>query len=236
MNGFELFGPAHIVWLIICAVSIAAVVAVSGKKDSLFQLRLSWILAIAAIALHFLESGFRILEGSYGIDTLPLHLCALTSYMVIIHRLHPNRVTGELLFCPGTAAALSALIAPDWTGYAPFSVLSLAGFLSHLLIILYVLHAMRTGMITPSVRHWPIPVLYLAAYAAVMIPFDKYFHVNYGFLNGPSPGSVLVPMANLFGNGIGYYLGFAVLVLAGILASYGLLGLIRRFMISPDAP
>lgn len=227
MNGFELFGKEHMIWLGIAAASIAAALIAGrfsqpGKDRNASPLTAGRVLGICTLLLHLFESAFRIFEGSYGPDTLPLHICAITSYLVFAHCLRPGRILGEILFCPGIAGALCALLFPDWTGYAPFSVMSFTGFLSHIAIIAYVLYAIRAGVITPSVRRCWIPVLFLAAYAAVMVPFDRYFHMNYGFLNNPSPGSVLVPLAQVFGFGTGYYVGYALLVIAGIALSYGI--------------
>ena len=222
MTGFELFGKEHLIWLAATVVSIAAVYALNHPLDTHARRNLSRALAWLTLLAHLAESGFRIHEGTYGIDTLPLHICALTSYLVFIHRRRHGEALGEILFCPGIAGALCALLAPDWTYYPPFSFMSAVGFISHIAIILYILQAIWSGYIKLSISRAYIPVLFLAAYAMVMIPFDRHFNVNYGFLNGPSPGSVLVPLAEKLGYGTGYYLGYALIVTAGILVSYGL--------------
>lgn len=225
MTGFELFGKAHLIWLAISIICIALIYVLNRRLDERARLRLSWALAWLTLLSHLAESGFRMHEGSYGMDTLPLHICALTSYLVFLHRIRPRRSLGEILFCPGIAGALSALLAPDWTYYPPFSFMSSIGFIAHIAIILYILQAIWSRSITPSIKKAYIPVLFLAVYALIMIPFDRHFNVNYGFLNGPSPGSILVPLAQRFGYGLGYYAGYALLVLAGILISYGLYAL-----------
>ena len=226
MTGFELFGKAHLIWLTISVICIALIYVLNRRVDERARLRLSWGLAWLTLLSHLAESGFRIHEGSYSIYTLPLHICALTSYLVFIHRIRPRRPLGEILFCPGIAGALAALLAPDWTYYPPFSFMSAIGFIAHIAIILYILQAIWSRSITPSIKRAFIPVRFLAVYALVMIPFDRHFNVNYGFLNDPSPGSILVPLAERFGYGLGYYVGYALLVLAGILISYALYALL----------
>ena len=268
MNGFKLYGKEHLLWLLITLLCIAALFFVnnrtgigssadgvphSGRADAKTPLHLLRALAVCSLLFHLLESGFRICEGSYGIDTLPLHICSISSYLVFIHMLlswrsarevsaspagiageasassgsagrhaplTPQTIIGEILFCPGIAGSLCALLAPDWTAYPAFSFISTVSFLSHIAIILYVIRAVRVRLITPAAGRAYIPVLYLAAYALVMIPLDRHFHVNYGFLNYPSPGSVLEPLSDIFGSGAGYYLGYSLLVLTGIAASY----------------
>ena len=131
---------------------------------------------------------------------------------------------------PLEAGALAALLAPDWTYYPPFSFMSAIGFIAHIAIILYILQAIWSRLITPSIKRAYIPVQFLAVYALIMIPFDRHFNVNYGFLNDPSPGSILVPLAERFGYGLGYYVGYALLVLAGILISYALCALLTKLL------
>ena len=230
MTGFELFGKAHLIWLAIAVICIVLVYALNRRLDERARLRLSWALALLTLLTHLAESGYRIHEGSYNIYTLPLHICALTSYLVFFHRIRPRCASGEVLFCPGIAGALAALLAPDWTYYAPFSFMSAIGFIAHIAIILYILQAIWSRLITPSIKRAFIPVQFLAVYALIMIPFDRHFNVNYGFLNDPSPGSILVPLAERFGYGLGYYVGYALLVLAGILISYALCALLTKLL------
>ncbi len=266
MNGFELFGQEHIVWLLIGATGIAVACAAGARvrvdKTDVCERTAGYnvwagVLAIIVLASHLLESGWRIADGSYGVDTLPLHICSISAYLTVIHYLagrhfsgHADeelcagqtsgsitgrasaqtisRVTGELIFCPGIAGALCALIFPDWTMYAPFSVISAASFISHTAIMMYAIFAIRVRQIRPSIRRIHIPVIFLAVYAALMIPFDRAFDVNYGFLNGPSPGSFLTAIAGRFGTGAAYYMIYALIVLAGIFMSYGICYMIRR--------
>ena len=127
-------------------------------------------------------------------------------------------ILSELLFFPFLPGAICALLFPDWTMYPPYSFFSAAGFLVHGAIIIYILLCLDERIIAPSVRRWPIPIAFLVLYAGIMIPFDRAFGVNYGFLNTASPGSPLVWLADTFGAGIGYYAsyGAAVIVVMGM--------------------
>ena len=227
MKGFSLFEAAHIWWLISSAVIVAAAAVAGRIADRETNLRISRWLAVAVIFFHFAECVHRMHIGTYGINALPLHICAISSYMVIIHTFRPNRILGELLFCPGIIGAIAAMLYPNWTEYAPLSIMSITCFLAHVFIIAYALHAIIIGLITPSVRRWYIPVIYSAVYAACIIPFDKHFHMNFGFLAGPSPGSPLVALAEVFGYGTGYYVGYALITVTGVFLCYGIYYLIR---------
>ena len=195
MDAFSLFGTEHIIWLIACAVLL--LLSLTASRGSAVFVR---AVAVIAVSFHLIQCAFRIYEGSYDLYTLPIHICAISSYFTLIHALTGSAIIGEILFFPGLPGAICALIWPDWTMYRPFGVLSITGFLSHIAIVIYVLTAIRAGMIRPSLKKSYIPVMFIALYSVLIIPFDKHFHANYGFLNVPSPGSVLEIIAKIFGS------------------------------------
>ena len=251
-TGFSLFGSVHLFWIAVCILLTAFILHAKVSPR---------VIALSALLLHLLQCADRMLNGTYGMDTLPLHICSISTYLVFIHgfcfignpveehdpgrrlpesvsanapcsrrRLSPREIIGEILFFPGLPGAFAAILFPNWTDAHPFSVLSLTGFLSHLAIGLYVLAAIRNGTLRPSLRHSYVPVLFLALYAAVMIPYDRHFLMNYGFLYGPSPGSPLVFIAEIFGYGAGYYIGYALLAALAMLLCYGLAAFARTFL------
>jgi uncharacterized membrane protein YwaF len=162
-------------------------------------------------------------KGMYSKYTLPLHICSLASYAVFAHMLFAEKsvILSELLFFPFLPGAMCALLFPDWTMYSPCSFFSSAGFLVHGAIAIYILLCLDERIIAPSVRRWPIPIAFLVLYAGIMLPFDRAFAVNYGFLNTVSPGSPLVWLANTFGAGIGYYASYGGVVLGVMAVWYG---------------
>lgn len=172
--------------------------------------------AFAALFLQVIQAVYRIALGVYDVGTLPLHICSIASYAVFLHCLlrKPPKWFSEILFFPLLPGAMCAIVFPDWTHYPAFSFMSCAGFLVHGSIVLYVFLRMADGTVCPSpARAWA-PALFLADYACVMIPFDRHFNVNYGFLAAPSPGSPLMFIADVFGTGAGYLFGFGLLVFA----------------------
>ena len=222
MEGFTMFGPEHIVWLFTCLILSALILIINKKNAEAGNERLVSAIAFITLLLHLIQCAFRIFEGSYDLYTLPLHVCAISSYLSLIHSRTKSKTAGEILFFPGLPGALCALIWPDWTMYPPFGVLSATGFLAHVFIVIYVLTAMQQKTLEPSVKRIYVPVIFLAVYAAVIIPFDRHFHANYGFLNVPSPGSVLEIIAKIFGYGKGYYAGYALLAVSVMIICYGI--------------
>ena len=232
MTGFETFGPEHLLWLVILAaagtVLYRAAFAKSGQNGTVLTERVMLAAAVLPVLGRVLPAFYEIRKGIYGPDSLPLHVCSMAGYGCLVHFVLSHKayrsfqVLSELLFFPGLPGALLALLFPGWGWCRPFSFLSICEFLGHGGIVLYVLLRLRDGGICPRLQRAWIPVLFCAVYALVMIPFDKMTGMNYGFLLFPSPDSPLSGIAALAGTGIGYYAGYALLVLGIMAASYAL--------------
>lgn len=232
MTGFETFGPEHLLWLVILAaagtVLYRAAFAKSGQNGTVLTERVMLAAAVLPVLGRVLPAFYEIRKGIYGPDSLPLHVCSMAGYGCLVHFVLSHKayrsfqVLSELLFFPGLPGALLALLFPGWGWCRPFSFLSICEFLGHGGIVLYVLLRLRDGGICPGLQRAWIPVLFCAVYALVMIPFDKMTGMNYGFLLFPSPDSPLSGIAALAGTGIGYYAGYALLVLGIMAASYAL--------------
>ena len=247
MTGFETFGPEHLIWLVILAAAGTALYRAAfvqnGQENTAWRERVMLAAAVLPVLGRVLPALYEIRKGIYGPDSLPLHVCSMAGYGCLLHfvlcrrafhsaggdraaltegRLTALQILSELLFYPGLPGALLALLFPGWGWCRPFSFLSICEFLGHGGIVLYVLLRLRDGGICPRLQRAWIPVLFCAVYALVMIPFDKMTGMNYGFLLFPSPDSPLSGIAALTGNGIGYYAGYALLVLGIMAASYAL--------------
>ena len=232
MTGFETFGPEHLLWLVILAsagaVLFRAASVQNGQGRNVMTERVMLAAAVLPVLGRVLPAVYEIRKGIYGPDSLPLHVCSMAGYGCLVHFVLSHKayrsfqVLSELLFFPGLPGALLALLFPGWGWCRPFSFLSICEFLGHGGIVLYVLLRLRDGGICPRLQRAWVPVLFCAVYALVMIPFDKMTGMNYGFLLFPSPDSPLSGIAALTGNGIGYYAGYALLVLGIMAASYAL--------------
>ena len=232
MTGFETFGPEHLLWLVILAAAGAVLYRAASVQNGHHGTALTERVMLAAAVLpvlgRVLPAFYEIRKGIYGPDSLPLHVCSMAGYGCLVHFVLSHKayrsfqVLSELLFFPGLPGALLALLFPGWGWCRPFSFLSICEFLGHGGIVLYVLLRLRDGGICPGLQRAWIPVLFCAVYALVMIPFDKMTGMNYGFLLFPSPDSPLSGIAALAGTGIGYYAGYALLVLGIMAASYAL--------------
>ena len=224
MSGFDFLGTQHILWLLILIITGAAAVR-------FFPARGRTIGAVLAILGRILPGLYEIGKGTYGLSSLPLHVCAMAGYGCFLHRMLTSGKThnendalittlSELLFFPGLPGAVLALLFPGW-GYLPaFSFLSTCEFLGHFGIVLYVLASIKEKALSPSRKRAFIPVCFCVLYFAVMLPFDLATGMNYGFLLQPAPDSPLSWIAGVTGGGVGYYVLYALIVLVAMGVCY----------------
>ncbi|MBQ7536055.1 MAG: YwaF family protein [Stomatobaculum sp.] len=243
MTGFETFGREHLLWLFLLSAAGALVYrclpdgnrpeAVSppdGKPRTARRVLLA--AALLPVLGRVLPGLYEIRKGSYGLASLPLHVCSMAGYGCLLHflltEIYPagsgkgtaRQALSELLFFPGLPGAGLALLFPGWGWCAPFSFLSICEFLGHWGIVLYVLLRIRDGGIRPSPKRAWIPILFCAGYICMMLPFDRMTGMNYGFLLLPAPDSPLSGIAGVAGNGAGYYAGYVLLLLGLMAACY----------------
>ena len=212
MTGFETFSAGHLIWLAICTLIAAAELVILKKTAEDRSSAFFRVSACAVFILHILESLYRIYEGSFDIGTLPLHLCAIAAYLIPVHTVFPCRFLSAALFCPCLPGSIAAILFPDWTAYPPFSPLSILGFLSHTAIAAHIAALIAGGRYKPSFRDLPLSAVFLALYAAVILPFDMRFGTNYGFMLYPVGGTPLTLLAEIGGNGAGYRIAYMVFI------------------------
>ncbi len=218
--GFALFSPGHGAYLFLCALLAGALCLAFRRGDRRRRRRLRLAAAGAAVCLELLRALTLVLSGAYGLDRLPLHLCSLANYLLLVHALGGGELLGQFLaaFClPGAAAAL---LLPDWNYYPLFNWMTLCCFLLHALTVGYTLMLMAGGELRPEPRRAPACLGLMLALAAPVYIFNKLAGTNYMFLNWPPERTPLAWFAFL--GRPGYLLGYLPLIAAVWLPLYGL--------------
>ncbi len=212
--GFGLFSAAHFVWLILSAACIVAVSICYKRAAAASRRRMRRSVASLILGIELVKTAFLICMDEYDIGRLPLHLCGLAVYLEFIHSLRDQPADGffsQFLFAFCMPGAVFALIFPDWVGYPLLSFMTFAGFLLHMLVVLYVVMQLCGGDIVPSFRRLPVCALIMLLICVPVFFFDRLTYTNYMFLNYPSPGSPLEWFSFL--GRPGYLLGYIPLAL-----------------------
>lgn len=205
--GFGLFSAQHFEWLLICAALGTALCLVYRRlgRDKRRTMRI--LTGCAVLLCELLKTGNLIIQGTFSIYYLPLHLCGIAVFITFFHCLHPDETAGNLLYSTCMPGALFAIVFPDWTMFPAFCYHSIVGFTVHTLIVAYPLMLVLGGDLRPSVRKLPRCLLILVCIAIPVYIFDRLFSANYMFLLEPAAGSPLEWFASLLGVP-GYLLGY----------------------------
>ena len=190
-EGFEAFGPEHIIWLAVLISAGAAVCAAYKKADKNTRRCIRRAAAWGALGIELLRAALLAAAGEYNIGRLPLHLCAMAVYICALHAWRGGELTGQCLYAFCMPGAAFALIFPDWGYYPALHFMSASSFVIHGLIVTYVIMQAAAGDIIPDVRKCPQCLGLMLALALPVYVFDMVTGTNYMFLNRPSPGSPL---------------------------------------------
>lgn len=205
--GFPLFGRIHLAWLCTDLALTVLLCLLYRRLPAEQRGRARRSFGCCVLLLELLRAANLLLQGTYSVYYLPLHLCGIAVFLTLRHALQPGPLLGNLLYSTCMPGALFALLFPDWTAFPPFSYHSLVSFLIHMLLTAYPLMLLFAGELRPDVRYLPRCFLALVGMAVPVYLFDRVFHANYMFLLQPAPGSPLEWFAALLGVP-GYLLGY----------------------------
>jgi uncharacterized membrane protein YwaF len=228
--GFRLFGIGHLLWL---AGLILAAIVLSGfykhmKAEN--RPRVRKFFALSLLVFELLKDLAVFCTGDFRAEYLPLHLCSLAIFALLIDAFCPRqKLSGQMIayaFMPGTVAAL---LFCNWTEYPFLSFMNIQNFVYHGWIFFYFLLRYRAGEIRPRyLGIWgTTAILSLLIYP--LFRFNRAFGTNFMFLNEASPGSPLVPLWNIFGTRFGH-IGYILSVIVVALAVFHGLYALYRFL------
>ena len=211
-QGFGVFSTAHLVFLAVVAVGVAALVVGycrSGAKKRR-AIRLTVGISVLLLELVF-RQGIFIVLGIYTPSILPLHACAVATFCVFIDSVKPNSWTREYLYAVGTWGPLCALVFPDWTNQPIVNLYTWQAFIIHGLLVAYPLMLLVSKEFRPNARNlWKVVVI-MAVFVAASIIVNNRYGTNFWFLAAGSPGSPLEPIQNFAGS---FYLPLLAVLVA----------------------
>lgn len=209
--GFSLFGPAHLAW-IACTVlgtALGLLVLRGRPRAQAITARAGAVLAVLLVALLELWSWW---SGDFSVWSLPLHLCDMTPFLLLLFELTGWDWTGQTLYCLCLPGSVAALLFPNWTMFPLWNVVNLQGFLLHALLIFCPLLEVMRGKLKPRFSHMWKAWAFLAVVVPLIYLFNRKFGTNYFFVNAGSPGSPLEWLIRRMGNP-GFLLGYGAIAL-----------------------
>lgn len=211
--GINMYGPEHIIWLVVGAVICVLLCMIYRGMDKNGRYRLGLSVSGAIVFLEAFRIAAQIITGVFNATYLPLHLCGLAVYFTLIHAISGNALLGDVLYGICMPSAICALVFPDWIRYPILNMQSIQSFLAHILLASYPIMRMAGGDLRPAAKRLPKCLLFIMAFAVPMYFLNKLLGTNFFFLNWPSPGSPLELFEKPLGNP-GYILGYIPMLAA----------------------
>lgn len=215
--GFSLYGVAHLAWLAALAAMCLLMIVSYRRMGKTGRRRLARWVSTGLLTLEITEDIYLIAMDAWEWGYLPLHLCSLTMFFMVIWSWKPNYFCGQVLYGLGIAGALSALLFCNWTKQPLWQFQSVYSFLFHGILVGWILMVLLGGDIRPDGKGFWSCVIFLCVAAPVTAVFNHILpDCNFFFTNGGSEGSPLQFFINLFGQPwwLIAYSGLTALVLA----------------------
>jgi hypothetical integral membrane protein (TIGR02206 family) len=218
-SGFSLFGPTHLFWLFLIALSAWFIIQRFLKMNVRKKAGTEKCIVILLLFLDLHKDFILFVSGRFSPQELPFDMCELAVYISLFHAFTHSRMTGELLYCLCMPGALAALIFPNWNSYPQINFINLTSFFMHALLVIYPLMLLISRKLIPSIRFYPLVWVFLFFAVPFVRLLNRIYGTNFFFLNIPSKDSPLVFIYNLFGADY-YLLGYACLVISINLLMY----------------
>ena len=207
-KGFALFGPCHLLWLAGFA-AFAALCAVCYRRAGQGRRRLMRrIFAALLLADELFKLSILLWQGLFLPGYLPLHLCSINIFLILIHAVRPSRFLSKYLYLVCLPAALAALLFPSWTELPAANFMHLHSFTVHILLATYPIMLTAAGEVGARARDLPGCVLLMLVLAVPAWCFNQIFGTNFMFLSGAEPGNPLYWFEQAFGS---HLIGFPVI-------------------------
>ena len=223
--GFPLFGFGHICWMIAFVIFAVLCCRLYKQSDAQRRQRMRYIFA----ALLLLDEAVKVVglgvQGLYGPQYLPFHLCSINIFVILLHSRYQNRAINNYLFTVSIPAAMIAILTPSWAVLPFWNFMNIHSFTVHILLATYPIMLLYSGELNPQLKYLPGSLGILAVLAAIAYGVNLVFDTNFMFLMYPIAGTPLVWFETHMGSHIW---GFPILISAIIVVMYSGLYLYRK--------
>ena len=187
LNQFEPFSLTHIIPLLLIVIGVALIYIFRdqlGKPK--YEKIIRYSIAIFAIFLEVTFQGWQIYYGVWDFaDSLPLHLCRLTSYLGIIAMLTKSHKIFQIAYFWSLGGVVSIMFpdilhGPDRYRYYQFVIYHILFFYMYM----YMLFVLKFELTFKSFKKSYLILLTLVLF--VIIPVNNIFDMNYMYLLFPA--------------------------------------------------
>ena len=223
--GFSQFGATHIIWLAIFAVVTVANCLYYVRLNDAGKYRWKKIVALLLLLDELFKMAMLALGGRYTAGYLPLHLCSINIFLILLHAFKPLKVVGGFLYTVCIPGALAALLFPSWTALPIGNFMHLHSFTVHILLAMYPIVLTVSGELAPSVKQLHKYLLLLIGMAIPIYGINLLLDTNFMFLMWADEGNPLIIFEQLWGN---HLYGFPVIIAGVLLVMFLPLELYRK--------
>lgn len=209
-HGFNLFGPIHLMWLIIGVLSIIFVLKQYKTKD---KVKIRKIIAILLLIDEIYKHLFLLIGNRWIYDYLPLHLCSINIFFCLIDAFKPNKIVRHFISIICIPGALLALLSPSWTALPLLNFMHIHSFTVHILLVMYPILLLSDKDNKPEMKY---TLLSMALLLLLLIPIyfvNVCLDTNFFFLMNDENIAIFEIFKNLFGSHL-----FAFPILGSIIA------------------
>ena len=122
-----------------CSIALVTVLAAllyrKSSDKTRFIIRL--VISILLLADEAVKQILLFSTGQFNWDYLPLHLCSINIFIVLIHVITGSRYVAEALFALCLPAAAAALLFCSWTMLPLLNLMTIHSFTVHALLFMY---------------------------------------------------------------------------------------------------
>ena len=217
----ETFSSAHIVVLILSAITIFCIIQLYHKQTTLGRRIIKMTIAALLVMLYFSRWIWCAIFADFSFFMtmlLPLHLCSVSAMIGSVAVFSNNRLLKEFLYGISLPGGMAAMANPNLGPYPLFSFFFAEYTLTHtLLILLPLLYVFGDGF-RPDVRSLSQSICLATPFIGMAFWVNQTIGSNYMFLNHAEEGTVLV----LFDKWLGTP-GYLLAVLLSIFISWTIL-------------
>lgn len=223
--GFSHFDGLHLSWLAVFAVTVIVNCILFRKLDEKGKKRWQRTIACLIVLDEIFKDVMLIAGGRYEVDYLPLHLCSINIFTILLHTYRPSKLLDNFLYTICIPGAMAALLFPSWTKLPFGNFMHLHSSTIHILLAMYPIVLAVNGRLQISWKMNPKCLGVLLLMAIPIYGINMLLGTNFMFLTEADKGNPLYWFGQNWGN---HLLGFPVLIAAVLIVMYLPLELVRK--------